>query len=74
MFSFELSNFGLRLIQFGLQFRIPLDRVGMPAFPVTHVTTQSIHLLTQLGMFTPLQESRQADYNASLFSHNSSHR
>jgi len=25
----------------------------MPAFPVTNVAPQSIHLLTQLGIFTP---------------------
>ncbi|MDA1230577.1 MAG: hypothetical protein O2856_07380 [Planctomycetota bacterium] len=52
-FSFELSNFDLRLIQFGLQFCVPLDCVGMPAFPVTNLAPQSIHLLTQLGIFTP---------------------
>ena len=52
-FRFDLSDFGLRLIQFGLQVRIPFNRVGMPAFPVTNVAPQSIHLLTQLGIFTP---------------------
>jgi hypothetical protein len=53
LLSFELSNFGLRLIQFGLQFRVPLDRVGMPTFPITDVALQGAYLLTQLSILTP---------------------
>jgi len=35
------------------EFRAQLSGTGMPAFPVTNVAPKSIHLLTQLGIFTP---------------------
>jgi len=51
-FRFELSDFGLRLIQFALQLRIPLNRPSMHTLPVSSFTPQFGILSTQLHHIT----------------------
>lgn len=50
-FGFELSNFRLRLIEFGLQFCVTFHRAGMHAFPIAHLATQLGILAAQFTDF-----------------------
>ena len=52
-FGFELSNLGLGLIEFGLQFDVPLNGPGVHALPIAHLGSQFGYLLPQLGILTP---------------------
>ena len=47
------TNLCLGLVEFGLQFRVSINRASMPAFPIAHVATQYFHLPAQLGVLSP---------------------
>ena len=63
-FGLELTDLCFCLIEFGLQFYIPPDRIGMSALPITNLAPQLADLLPQFGILLS-----QRSIRCSQFSH-----